>query len=176
MNIFHQIGHFSSNIFFWPFFLLLSFWLQLHICWCNWMALISESLIIEFFFPLQYVLSHYINSMNPLTMPLSISITYCSKFSESPSIIAERMLVFMACPSTVNLLAYHMGKILDVASDKNATNSHYSHIMLSSLQTNNSHNVAYLVWFLVSLLALSVLLSFKVATEKSLLSESPASD
>lgn len=93
---------------------------------------VSDHLI---FFPLQYVLSHYINSMNPLTMPLSISITYCSKFSESPSIFAERMLVFMACPSTVNLLAYHMGKILDVASDKNATNSHYSHIMFSSLQT-----------------------------------------
>lgn len=78
-------------------------------------------------------------------MLLSITITYCSKFCQSPSTLAKKMIVFMSCPHMVNLLAYHTGENLGAALDKNDTDSHCSYFKPSMfINTNTAHIVVYL--------------------------------
>lgn len=83
--------YFSSNwtFFFKYFFLLLSFWVQLHKCWCNWMAL-------------HWFLSLWSFNFSPTSLcTITLHKFYesivnatehrhhnCSKFSKSPSVFA----------------------------------------------------------------------------------------
>ena len=133
------------QIFFLAFFLapLLLAPITYTLAYMDGVVMISESLFK--FYPFQYVLPNYIISIDPLTMPLNISITYCSKFSKSPSIFAERLIIFTAflpwwasLPTTLGKiwvqLQIIMSKILFLLKVGRFTN------------TNNFHGVAYLAF------------------------------